>query len=102
MKKRYHIGYLIFAVYAVFAINQFIMTQSQLARIAYSTFQNLLKDDRIKRIIVEQNYISGELRNPRSGEKKRFVTIRIDPKLHELLKGHNIEVVGKVEGGSDE
>ena len=97
MKKRYHIGYLIFAVYAVFAINQFIMTQSQLARIPYSTFQNLLKDDRIKRIIVEQNYISGELRNPRSGEKKRFVTIRIDPKLHELLKGHNIEVVGKVE-----
>lgn len=99
MKKRYHIGYIIFALYAVFLINGLLLNQAEVGRIPYSQFQTLLRENRLQRIVVEQNYISGELKEPRPDEKKRFVTVRIDPQLHELLAAHDVEVQGKVNDG---
>ena len=99
MKKRYHLSYLIFAVWAIFIINNLYRQQTQIDKIPYSEFYSLLKKERVIKVVVEPNYLTGEYRDPKTEETRKFVTVRIDPQIEEILADHNIEVSGVAQGG---
>ena len=52
--------------------------RSQVAAIPYSEFQKLVRDDKVAQVVVSQDQLQGELKEPLLGGKKRFVTVRVD------------------------
>jgi cell division protease FtsH len=59
--------------------------------IPYSRFEQLLADDKIKRIAILDDTLEGELASPTSEGFTRFVTNRVDDDLAKRLSGHNVE-----------
>ena len=73
----FHVGYLFLAALGVWFIqNQWIQSQA-VATIPYSEFQKLVREDKIANVVVAQDQLAGELKEPIGG-KKKFVAVRVD------------------------
>lgn len=91
-ERAFNLGYMLFALFAVFAIQAWI-AMSQTVVLDYSRFVSLLEEGRIARVTVTETRIEGEFRDPLDG-KLRFVTTRVDPNFAERLAAHNVEITG--------
>lgn len=67
------------------------------APIPYSEFQSLLKEDRISEIVVSATHITGTLKEPKEGEKKQFMTVRLESDLAKELAPHNVKVTRAID-----
>lgn len=65
--------------------------------IPYSEFQHLLKENRVEEITVSQNHITGSLKEPQKGEKKQFVTARLETDLAKELEPYNVKVTRAID-----
>jgi cell division protease FtsH len=65
-------------------------THQAVAPIPYSEFQELLRDGKIKEVVVTDDALRGELTEPIDG-KTRFVTNRVEPDLAQSLQAHGVE-----------
>jgi cell division protease FtsH len=66
--KKVHINfwYVIAAILGMMLIQDLYLASTQRTPIPYSRFQTLLNEDKIEKIAIGQNYISGELKTPAS------------------------------------
>ena len=81
--NRIALVYLVIAVVGVFAL-QDAWRQSMAAKpVPYSEFQELVRNKKVRDLVISDDEIRGEFVEPVDG-KKQFVTIRVDP---ELAKG---------------
>jgi len=97
--KKVHINfwYVIAAVLGMLLIQDLYLESTKLTPIPYSRFQALLHEDKVAKIAIGQNYISGELKEAQPDGLKDFVTARVDPDLAQNLDKHNVVYSGVVE-----
>jgi cell division protease FtsH len=74
-------------------------TRSQIASIPYSEFQALVRGDKVETVIVSQDQLQGELKEPLPGGQKRFVTVRVDAEMAKELDAHKVRYAGRFENG---
>jgi len=96
-KARFNIGYAIAAIFAVFAIQYFVSTASQIAIIPYSEYQQLLKQGKVATVGISDRTLQGTLKEPLSGGQKQFVTTRVDQETAQELEKYNVRFTGQIE-----
>jgi cell division protease FtsH len=94
---RFNLGYAIAAIFAVFVIQYFISTASQIAVIPYSEYQHLLKDGKVVSVGISDRTVQGTLKEPLPGGQKQFVTTRVDQETAQELEKYNVKFTGQIE-----
>ena len=94
---RFNVGYAIAAILAVFVIQYFISTASQIAVIPYSEYQQLLKQGKVATVGISDRTVQGTLKEPLSGGQKQFVTTRVDQETAQELEKYNVRFTGQIE-----
>ncbi len=95
-KTRFTFVYIFLAMLGVLLLQDAIVRFQDVTPLPYSEFQRLLKEGKVKEVVVAQNQIRGELTEPLEG-KKRFTTNRVEPELAEDLSKYNVKFAGHVE-----
>jgi cell division protease FtsH len=96
-KTRFNVGYAIAAIFAVFVIQYFISTASQIAVIPYSEFQQLLRQGKVASVGISDRTLQGTLKDALPGGQKQFVTTRVDPEIAQELEKYNVRFTGQIE-----
>ena len=94
---RFNLGYAIAAIFAVFVIQYFISTASQIAIIPYSEYQQLLKDGKVVSVGISDRTVQGTLKEPLPGGQKQFVTTRVDQETAQELEKYHVKFTGQIE-----
>ncbi len=95
-KTRFTFVYIFLAMLGVLLLQDAIGRFNDVAPLPYSEFQRLLKEEKVKEIVVAPNQIRGELKEPLQG-KTRFTTTRVEPELAGELSKYNVKYSGYVE-----
>jgi len=97
--KKFHINfwYIIAAVFAMLLIQDLYLESTKLTPIPYSRFQELLNENKVAKVAIAQNYISGSLKEPQPDGVKDFITTRVDPELAQSLDKHSVVYSGVVD-----
>jgi cell division protease FtsH len=93
---RFNLGFLVVALLSVLVLQELWM-RSQVAAIPYSEFQKLVREDKVAQVVVSQDQLQGELREPLPGGKRRFVTVRVDAEMAKELDAHKVQYAGRFE-----
>ncbi|MEH2520033.1 cell division protease FtsH [Bradyrhizobium sp. AZCC 1610] len=96
-KMRFNLGYAIAAIFAVFVIQYFISTASQIAIVPYSEYQQLLKQGKVATVGISDRTVQGTLKEPLSGGQTRFVTTRVDQETAQELEKYGVKFTGQIE-----
>ena len=99
MNKRqtgFNLAYVLLAVFGVLALQDLWIRRQAVATIPYSEFQKLVREDKIANVLVAQDQISGEFKDPVNG-KKRFVAVRVDAEIAKELDQHGVEYRGQTD-----
>jgi cell division protease FtsH len=96
-KARFNVGYAIAAIFAIFLIQYFISTASQIAIIPYSEYQQLLKQGKVATVGISDRTLQGTLKEPLSGGQKQFITTRVDQETAQELEKYNVKFTGQIE-----
>ncbi|HYG67128.1 MAG TPA: ATP-dependent zinc metalloprotease FtsH [Anaeromyxobacteraceae bacterium] len=94
-KTGFNVGYVFLAIFGVLLLQDLWVSQT-IATIPYSRFLELVREDKVARVVVSEDEVTGELREALDG-KRRFVTNRVDPELAKELEGHGVEFAGRFE-----
>jgi cell division protease FtsH len=92
-KTGFNLAYLLLAALAIMTIQDFWARSQAVATIPYSQFQRLVREDKVAKVMVAQDQLSGDLKEPLDG-KKRFVTTRVEGDLAKDLEAHGVEFAG--------
>ena len=95
-KTRFTFVYIFLAMLGVLLLQDAIGRFNDVAPRPYSEFQRLLKEEKVKEIVIAPNQIRGELKEPLQG-KTRFTTTRVEPELAGELSKYNVKYSGYVE-----
>jgi cell division protease FtsH len=90
----FNLAYVLIAVMGVLVLQDFWARRQAVANIPYSEFQKLVREDKIASVVVGQDQLSGELKEPING-KKRFVAVRVDAEIAKELDQHGVEYRGQ-------
>ena len=90
---KFNIGFLVVALLSILLLQELWM-RSQVASIPYSEFQRLVREDKVAQVMVSQDQVQGELKEPLLGGKKRFVTVRVDAEMAKELDAHRVQYAG--------
>jgi cell division protease FtsH len=91
---RFNVLFLVAAVASVLLVQE-LWTRSQVVAIPYSEFQTLVRADKVAQVVVSQDQLQGELKEPLLGGKKRFVTVRVDAEMARELDAHKVQYAGR-------
>jgi cell division protease FtsH len=94
-KHQISIGYLLFAIIAVWILNAVLMTRP-VEQLPYSEFQKLLDQQEVTDLVISENTIEGKFTTPRDGHTQ-FRTNRVDAGLVAQLKDKGVEYTGATE-----
>ncbi len=83
--------YFVIVLMTTIYLRDWLSTARQTEYVPYSKFEQLLDENKIKRIAILDDTIEGELNEKSSEGFTRFVTNRVDVDLSKTLAGHNIE-----------
>ncbi len=92
-KHQFNLTYLLIAFGLLLLFQSWWVGYSQVEPIAYSKFQDLLKDKKIEKVVVGPSHIEGEFKTPEGG-KKYFTTTRVDPAVAAELQKTGIDYSG--------
>src|SRR2546429_1003313 len=90
----FNLAYVLIAVMGVLVLQDFWARRQAVATIPYSEFQKLVREDKVASVVVGQDQLSGELKEPING-KKRFVAVRVDADIAKELDQHGVEYRGQ-------
>jgi cell division protease FtsH len=89
-RTQFNIAYLIFAMFALLAVNQWWHQLQTVEVVPYSEFEKLLSEDRITEVTVSDQRITGKLRDP-EGSKTVAVANLVQPDLAERLSQFGVK-----------
>src|SRR5207237_10702534 len=92
----FNLAYVFVAVMGVLMLQAVWSRQQAVATIPYSEFQKLVREDKIANVVVGQDQLSGEFKEPIAG-KKRFVAVRVDADIAKQLDQPGVEYRGQIE-----
>ncbi len=95
---RYNLLTFVLASLAIVFAHDAITRRFATLPLPYSEVKALLRDKKVKEIVVGPNEIRGELVEPRDG-RRTFVTTRVDPAIAAELEKHGVKYSGQVPGG---
>src|SRR5438067_833434 len=90
----FNLAFVLIAVMGVLVVQDFWARRQAVATIPYSEFQKLVREDKVASVVVGQDQLSGELKEPING-KKRFVAVRVDADMTKELDQHGVEYRGQ-------
>ncbi|HEX9053059.1 MAG TPA: ATP-dependent zinc metalloprotease FtsH [Anaeromyxobacter sp.] len=93
-KTGFNLAYVLIAALGVLALQDWYIRSQAVATIPYSEFQKLVREDKVARVEVAADRISGEYKQEVAG-KKRFVTTRVEQDLAKELDAHGVEYAGQ-------
>jgi cell division protease FtsH len=73
-------------------------TRNAVEPLPYSEFMRLLKEEKLSDLRIEQQQISGKLKEP-INNRSQFVTVRVEPDLAEALAQSQVTFSGTRQGG---
>ncbi len=92
-----NITYALIAILGVIVLHDLWTGYRSVAPLPYSEFKALVREGKVKEIVITTNEIRGELKDPDASGKRYFYTTRVDPGLAEDLEKHGVKFSGKVE-----
>src|SRR5437762_5787445 len=92
----FNLAFVLLAVMGVLLLQDFFIRRQAVATIPYSEFQKLVREDKIANVLVGQDQLSGEFKEPING-KKRFVAVRVDADIAKELDQHSVEYRGQTD-----
>ncbi|HKI97882.1 MAG TPA: ATP-dependent zinc metalloprotease FtsH [bacterium] len=101
MKKqtRFNLIFVLIAILGVIVLQQVMSGFVQDTTIPYSQFQSLLHDGKVSQVVITQDRIMGQLKDPLPGGQKNFVTNRVDEKLADALNQAGVKYSQAVQSG---
>jgi cell division protease FtsH len=87
---RFNVGYLLFALLAMFFLQQWWQTAQTVEVVPYSEFEKLLKEDRIAEVTVSDQRITGKLKEPANGKTVAVANL-VEPDLAERLSQYGVK-----------
>jgi cell division protease FtsH len=97
-KTGFNLAYVALAVVGVLFLQDWWLRTQTIATIPYSQFQKQVREDKVERVLVAGDQISGEYKQPIDG-KKRFATTRVASDVATELDQHGVEYAGRYEHG---
>ena len=97
-KTGFNLAYVAIAVLGVLFLQDWWLRTQTVATIPYSQFQKQVREDKVQRVLVAGDQISGEYKQPIDG-KKRFATTRVASDVATELDQHGVEYAGRYEHG---
>ena len=92
-----NVVYALIAILGVILFHDLWAGYGSVAPLPYSEFTTLVREGKVKEIVITSNEIRGELKEPDARGKKYFHTTRVDTGLAEDLHKHGVKFSGKVE-----
>ncbi len=89
-QTEFNLWYLVIALFAVLMLNSLLFSGPQVEPMPYSQFLQLLEDRKVEKVVITEQFITGEYRDP-TGESKHFVTTRVEPELADRLAQYGVE-----------
>jgi cell division protease FtsH len=97
-KTTFNLWYLIAAVLGWLVLQGVFQEASRTEPLAYSEFQQYLRDGRIDELVVTESRIVGQIKDAQAGEPDRFVTTRLEPSFADELEQYGVSY----RGGTDQ
>jgi cell division protease FtsH len=94
-KTAFNVLYVVVALLAFLIIQDFYQSATRYRTIPYSRFEQLLNGNKIDKVWVEQNSISGTLKVKEKDGLQRFITTRVDSDLAAKLDQHHVTFFGE-------
>lgn len=88
-RHRFTITYAVLVLVALFAL-QTLLESRAVVELPYSEFQSLVRDKKLKKIVIFSEEIRGELAQPQK-DKTQFVTRRVQPELAKELDERGVQ-----------
>jgi cell division protease FtsH len=92
MEKRtqFNVGYLLFALLAIFLVQQWWQQAQTVEVVPYSEFEKLLAADKIAEVVVSDQRITGKLKAPENGKTVAVANL-VEPDLAERLSKYGVK-----------
>jgi len=90
-RTQFNIGYLLFALVAIFVVQQWWQQAQTIEVVPYSEFEKLLAEDRIDEVVVSDQRITGKLKSPEKNGKTVAVANLVQPDLAERLSKFGVK-----------
>jgi cell division protease FtsH len=92
--SRFNLAYAFLAILGVLVVHDLWVGYQSVSTVPYSEFQRLVREGKVKEIVVAQGEIRGELKAPEPNIKQHFRTNRVDSFLADELKDHDVKFSG--------
>jgi len=89
-KNKYFFLYTVLIALAFLIYRDYQIQDQQTAMIPYSEFQSLLKEGKVSSLIISDQLLQGDFVEPRSDNKKKFITTRVEETLAKDLSNYPI------------
>jgi cell division protease FtsH len=89
-RTRFHVAYVVFAIFAMLAIQEAWQRAQTVEVLPYSEFEKLLAEDKIAEVVVDDTRITGKLKAPQ-GAKTVVIANRVEPQLADQLNKYNVK-----------
>ena len=90
-RTQFNVGYLLFALLAIFILQQWWQQAQTIEVVPYSEFEKLLAEDRIDEVVVSEQRITGKLKSPEKNGKTVAVANLVQPDLAERLSKFGVK-----------
>ena len=98
-KTKFSIWYVVFAMWGVLIVHNYLSTQFAPQIVPYSEFLQAMRDGRISEAVVSEGRITGRMQVREEGQVSEinFTTNRVDADISDELSKHNVKFRGQPE-----
>ncbi len=98
-QHKFSVWYVLIAVWIVLILQNMIIQMFAVERVPYSDFVKALQEGRVLEVAITEDRIQGKMKVTDNGQEveKVFTTVRVDPKLSELLEKYGVKFKGVIE-----
>ena len=89
-KTQFNLAYLLFALLAMLALQQWWQQAQTVEVVPYSEFEKLLAEDRISEVVISDQRITGKLKTPEGGKTVAVANL-VQPDLAERLSQYGVK-----------
>ncbi|MCG4455908.1 ATP-dependent zinc metalloprotease FtsH [Pseudomonas sp. MMS21-TM103] len=97
-QQQWNLWFFLVAFSLLLVFQDWLGARSAVEPLPYSEFIRLLKEEKLSDLLIEQQQISGKLKEP-INDRSQFVTVRVEPELAEALAQSNVTFSGTRQGG---